>query len=374
MQFAELSTVKHRVRLGAPLPFNVRDADKTLLLARGQQVESFEQLSALFKRGALVDVAELQSPRDEILKAPRAALPGLWSRCLTQVSQTLLSPTEGSFATVLEQATGPVLALIDRDPDLAIFQVLRQGSNANVAYGAQRSVQTSITAYLVGQRLGWDSEQCERLLKVALTMNIAMLELQGELAQQKVPLTPAQRGDLQTHPMRSLRMLELAGVKDAAWLQAVLQHHEQEDGNGYPSGTTEISDLASLARRADVYTSKLSSRSSRDAMAADIAGRQMFMQDPGHPMTAALVKEFGIYPPGCYVRLNSGELGIVVGRGENITSPTVACLTNERGAPIANPLRKQTADRASGVAGVVGESNINVRLPLDRLAALVIAD
>ena len=31
---------------------------------------------------------------------------------------------------------------------------------------------------------------------------------------------------------------------------------------------------------------------------ADLAGRQMFMQDPGHLMTAALVKEFGICPSG----------------------------------------------------------------------------
>ena len=36
--------VKHRVHLGAPLPFNVRHADQTLLLARGQQVESSDCL------------------------------------------------------------------------------------------------------------------------------------------------------------------------------------------------------------------------------------------------------------------------------------------------------------------------------------------
>jgi len=40
MHCAALSTVKHRVRLGAPLPFNVRDADRSLLLARGQMVAS----------------------------------------------------------------------------------------------------------------------------------------------------------------------------------------------------------------------------------------------------------------------------------------------------------------------------------------------
>ncbi len=373
MQFAELSTVKHRVRVGAPLPFNVRDADRTLLLARGQQVETTDHLSALFRRGALVDVAELQSPRDEIMKAPRAALPGLWSACLSRVSQTLLAPQGESFKAVLDEAAGPVQALIERDPDLAIFQVLRQGNNADVAYGAQRSLQAAITGFLVAQRLGWDTEQCERLFKVALTMNLSMLELQGQLSHQTVPPTPEQRNELRTHPMRSVRMLELSGVTDEAWLKAVLQHHEQEDGGGYPSGTTDICELATLARRADVYTSKLSGRSSRDAMAADMAGRQMFMQDPGHPMTAALVKEFGIYPPGCYVRLATGETGIVVRRGATITAPIVACLTTPSGLALAKPVRRETSDKGSAVAGVVGESSVSNRLPLDRLAALVTA-
>jgi hypothetical protein len=162
-------------------------------------------------------------------------------------------------------------------------------------------------------------------------------------------------------------------VKDEAWLQAVLHHHEQEDGSGYPSGTSDVGDLASLARRADTYTGKLASRGWRDALSADLAGRQMFMADPGHPMTTALVKEFGIYPPGCYVRLASGELAIVTGRGPSITTPMVSCLTNERGFPLAAPKTVNTADKASAVAHVVGESHVNVRLPLDRLAALVTA-
>jgi hypothetical protein len=373
MQFAELSTVQHRVRLGAPLPFNVRDADKTLLLARGQHIESADQLSALFKRGALVDLAELQSARDEIMKAPRSALPGLWSRCLSRVSQTLLAPQGETFSAVLDEAAGPVQTLIERDPDLAIFQVLRQGNNADVAYGAQRSLQSAITGYLVAQRLGWDTPQCERLFKVALTMNLSMLELQGQLSHQTVPPTPEQRTELRTHPMRSVRLLELAGVADEAWLKAVLQHHEQEDGAGYPSGSTEIGELASLARRADVYTSKLSGRSSRDALSADMAGRQMFMQDPGHPMTAALVKEFGIYPPGCYVRLASGVTGIVVQRGASITAPVVACLTTAGGVPLAQPERQETGDKQHAISCVVGESSVPGRLPLDRLAALVTA-
>jgi HD-GYP domain-containing protein (c-di-GMP phosphodiesterase class II) len=369
MPFAELSTVKHRLQPGAPLPFNVRNADRTLLLARGQMVESHEQLEAIMRRGALVDLSELQTPRDEILKAPRELLPQLWSRALSQLSQTLAVSAEASFREALTEAALPVQTLVERDPDLAIFQVLRQGAGADTDYGAQRSLQTAITSLLVAQRLAWAPEEAERAFKVALTMNLSMLELQGQLARQASPPSAEQRHALQTHPMRSVRLLETAGIADPLWLKAVLQHHECEDGRGYPAGTTDVGELASLVRRSDLYTSKLSSRSTRDAISADLAGRQMFMQDPGHPMTAALVKEFGIYPPGCHVRLVSGELAVVVARGATITAPVVACLTNARGAPLPVPLRRETTDKAHAVAAVVGEASVGKRMPLERLMA-----
>ncbi len=373
MSYTQLSAVKHRVQLGAPLPFNVRNTDRTLLLARGHVVDSFEQLQAILERGALVDISELQTPRDEILKAPRELLPRMWNHALQQLGQTLATPSDAGFRQALTDAAAPVQTLVERDPDLAIFQVLRQGANGDMEYGAQRSLQTAITSLLVAQRLNWQPEEAERAFKVALTMNLAMLELQGQLARQSTAPTPEQRKDLQTHPMRSARLLAMAGVADQVWLKAVLQHHENEDGSGYPSGTSEVSELASLVRRSDIYTSKLTSRSSRDAMAADLAGRQMFMQDPGHPMTAALVKEFGIYPPGCHVRLASGELAMVVGRSDVITAPLVTCLTDAAGKPLAMPKRRDTKDRAHAVVAVVGESSVKTRLPLDRLMAALVA-
>jgi HD-GYP domain-containing protein (c-di-GMP phosphodiesterase class II) len=193
------------------------------------------------------------------------------------------------------------------------------------------------------------------------------------LARQTEALSSEQRLALHGHPEKSVRMLQSAGITDADWLSAVLRHHEQEDGGGYPRGCTEVGELASLVRRADVYTSKLASRASRDALSADMAGRQMFMQDPGHPMTAALVKEFGIYPPGSYVRLASGEMGVVVARGELITAPVVACLTDESGAPLRAPRRRDTRHGAHAILAVVGESSARVRLPLERLLELLSA-
>ena len=378
MQFAELTHGKHRIAPGAPLPFNVRNADHTLLLARGQRIESAAHL-VLLERGALVDLAELLPPAAganpcmAIKHASRAELPGLWKNALSKVAAVLDIAPDPSFCAALVEASEPVQAPITRDPDLAIFQVLQQGADADQNHGAQRSIQTAITSLLVAQRLGWAAEQAERAFKVSLTMNLSMLQLQGTLARQNTPPTAAQREAIKTHPERSRQMLALTGITDADWLPAVAQHHEAEDGSGYPSGCSTVGELASLVRRADNYTSKLAPRLSRPALPPDLAGRQMFMQDPGHTITTALVKEFGIYPPGCLVRLVSGELALVVARGPTITTPVVACLTNERGAALPTPVRRQTTAKGSAVHSVVAAASTPFKVSFEK-ALLATAD
>ena len=370
MQYAELSVLKQRVLVGNPLPFNVRDADRSLLLARGHVVASHAQMEALFERGALVDIDELKARSDEVSAAPRERLPELWRSCMDEVGHALQTSPHAGYTAALEDAAAPVLALIERDPDLAIFQVLRQENSSHLQYGVTHSVHSAITVHMVAQRLRWDAEATQRVFKAALTMNLSMFELQGELSQQTAPLTEAQREAIHSHPQRSVEMLELAGVTDRAWLDSVAQHHEVAGGSGYPTGLSEVSETAALLRRADIYTAKLSGRAKRDAMTADQAGRQMFMQDPGHPMSAALAKEFGVYPPGCHVALVTGELAIVIQRGQTVTTPIVAAITNERGAALAEPVRRDTSRKGQAIVGVVADRKVNVRVPTAKLLAL----
>ena len=75
--------------------------------------------------------------------------------------------------------------------------------------------------------------------------------------------------------------------------------------------------LASLARRAEIYTAKLASRECRAALAADIAGRQMFAQDPGNSTTAALIKEFGVHPSAAMFALCRGRFESVFRRRDS---------------------------------------------------------
>ena len=252
MQFSQLATVKHRLSVGKPLPFNVRNADHTLLLARGQVVDTCDQMEALFTRGALVDLAELRAAQDAINDAPPEQLPRLWGQCLDRVGQALQACTQEGFGQALDEVSAPVQALIERDSDLAIFQVLRQDGNKHTQYGITHSVYTAITAFLVAQRLGWDAASVQKVFKVALTMNLSMLELQGLLAEQSTPVTSEQREAILSHPQRSVQMLELAGITDRDWLDGVADHHVAADGSGYPAGRREVNDFAALARASKI--------------------------------------------------------------------------------------------------------------------------
>jgi HD-GYP domain-containing protein (c-di-GMP phosphodiesterase class II) len=353
MQCSPLSFVQQHIQVGVPLPFNIRDHDKTLLLAKGRRVDTEGQLRALLERGALVDIDELRSPADRIAQASAAELPGLWTDCLQAVNAALRQAHDVDFADALETASAPVLALVERDPDLAILQVLRQQGNVHVDYGLNHSSHAAIASWLVAQRLGWSADESQRAFKVALTMNVSMLELQGQMALQTTPLTDEQRAAVHAHPHFSRQMLELTGVTDPDWLDAVDDHHEADDGSGYPAGRRDVGDIARLVRRADIYTAKLSPRAGRSAMAADLAGRQMFIDDPGHPMVAAMVKEFGVYPPGCFVRLASGETGMVVRRGPTVLTPVVAVLGTRHGTAMSHPEQRDTSRRTHAVQAVL---------------------
>lgn len=374
MHHMPLSQVRHRVNAGQPLPFNVYRPDTTLLLARGQVVQTPQQLEALFERGSLVDLAELRAAVPDVLdprSAPRALLPGLWRDAMARVGEVLMRPEAQTFTGALDEAARPLQELISRDPDLAIFQVLRQEGNAHVQYGLTHSVHAAIVARLVAQRLGWPEPDMARAFKAALSMNVAMLELQGQLAEQTYPPTDAQRAQIRSHPERGRALLEMAGITDRDWLLAVEQHHESRDGAGYPQGTREPSELATLLHRADVYTAKLSARATREAQSADQAGREIFMQDPGHPVCAALVKEFGVYPPGCFVALASGETGVVVARGSTVMTPMVAALTNAYGGILPEPVRRDSRLPLYAIVGVLQPRQMRARLVPEKIAALI---
>lgn len=368
MQLLPLQEVVGQIKLGFPLAWGIRDGNGMLLLARGHRVVDAAMLSALLSRGVFVDAAEIRAARAASSNAtkPKEGFFGRW-RLASGRLNTLLTTSPADLRSALDEIVSVLMALADRYPDKVLFQILRHDQTKLQSYGVSHSLHCAAVCCLTGKRMGWDDAQRRSLVSAAISMNVAMIELQGRLAVQAAPPSPEQRQEINDHPIRSAHLLMAAGVDDPTWLTAVEQHHELTDGTGYPSRRTDVAEMAQALHYVDVFTAKMSARSSRLALMPDVAARDIFSGSAGHPLAAALVKEFGIYPPGCFVRLASGEVAIVVQRGQSVTSPVVACLTNVAGQPMMAAPRRETADKANAIVALVADADVMVRVPWETL-------
>jgi HD-GYP domain-containing protein (c-di-GMP phosphodiesterase class II) len=371
-----LKLVQNHIQVGTPLPWGVRDAEGELLLARGQVVASQSQLEALLSRGAFVDadeakaVAASRAAEQVAPKARPANLFGLWEQAIWRLDRLLRSiESEGEFQSRADALARDLIALVQRDTDIAIFLAVRQ-SDRFAIYGLTHALHTALVCMLMAKRLDWDEQHTGTLVVAALTMNVSVFELQGKLAAQGIPPTASQKEAIHGHPLHSVELLKAAGITDEAWLTAVAQHHERADGSGYPHGLKEISELGQALRYADVFMAKISRRTLRAAMPIQQAARELFQEDQGGVLAAAIIKELGIYPPGNFVKLRSGEIAIVVRRGATANTPMVASLSNKSGVPILHTVSRSTAERDYEITAIVPAESFPLRVPPERLYGL----
>lgn len=364
-----------KVQLGTPLPWSVRDAQGQLLLSKGHVVESEHQLEQLLERGAFVDaeevraaagVAEPERPKATLVAPPN--LFDLWDQTTDALHKLLTNVVqEPDFAGRMEQFAQRIVELVDLNPDIALYRCVRQEHAKNFYYGYTHSVHTAALCILMARHLTWPAHRMMSLVKAALSMNMTILDLQGQMAGQDVPMKDKQREVIHEHPVQAVALLEQAGIVDADWLAAVRQHHERPDGSGYPLGCEDVCEMAVALRVADVLMAKISPRSLRAALPPQEAVRQLYREDKGGPLSTAIIKEFGIYPPGDFVKLASGELGIVVQRTDNARAPIVASITDTAGHAVARTLRHNTGDTGFAIVSTVADKTMLVRLPPERL-------
>ncbi len=347
---------------GAPLPFRVLDAQGRLLLADGQRIADARQLSALMERGACVewpDVERVRRERGAVGVDPgiehavrRETLFDRWEQFVWKLDTLLrvLGRDAGQVVDIDALAT-QFIGLVDREVDAALFLGMRQDDRRFALYGITHAMHTATVVLLAARTLGWPLAAQHRMVLAALTMNAAIVELQGRMAEQADPPTKKQIETIRAHPQASADLLRASGVTDADWLAAVEEHHERPGPGGYPRGVQATSDAAHLLRAADVFMAKVSPRALRAPMVPQQAARQLFQEEGGGPIAGALIKAIGVHPPGDLVKLKNGEAAIVVQRAAPGRATQVAALLDARGKVLSGAPRRDTAKPDFAIAG-----------------------
>jgi HD-GYP domain-containing protein (c-di-GMP phosphodiesterase class II) len=388
------------LRIGRPLPFTVRDGSGVVLLARGAAIQTDKQLQLLQSRPLFIDTAESETVRravngqldrmflqdvalgriadakpdyDVIAPSARAADAVLdWPNLQMRLRLLLADPRSAGWPDRLRHVRDDILVLLERNPDRALMRLVHDASNEFLDYSANHSLLTCVLVSLSCRQVaGWDPAWHDALTLAALSMNVAITQLQDELARQAGPLGEQQRAALRDHAENAAVLLAEAGVTDDIWLHAVRHHHSAPPGPVAGRSPQEL--VARLIRRADRYAARLSPRKSRPASSATAAAQAALLDEGGHTDEAgqALIRTLGLYPPGVWVRLQCGEVGMVLRRSAVAKAPVVVSLVSKTGLALAVPALRNTRLPAYEVTGSVAPGQVKVRPNLDALEKMV---
>ncbi|QEL55928.1 HD-GYP domain-containing protein [Chromobacterium paludis] len=212
--------------------------------------------------------------------------------------------------------------------------------------GSAQSVHVAAILAVLGRRLGRSEAELRPLLGAALSMNLAITGLLNQLAAQSEPMDQTQQELMFAHPVLASALLREAGVEDERWHRLVLQHHERQDGTGFPLGLAgeEIDPDALLLQMVDLVCACAHQPQLPAQVLGSLFRGELGQFPPAH--VSLLVKELGIYPPGSFVRLASNEVAVVTHRGDKANTPKVAALRKLDGPPYVDPLLRDTRQSA----------------------------
>lgn len=254
----------------------------------------------------------------------------------------------------------------------ALYLLIQHAAHSNEQYSSHHAMLCAVICESVSRTLGWQPIARQRIGRAALTMNVAMTQLQDTLAMRDDPLRPIHKQQLSSHAQRSADLLAQAGVEDEVWLNIVRQHHDAALAAAPLAGLDPTQRMTRLLMSVDRFSARISRRGSRSPQSPLIAARDLCVGEDGLPdeFGAAILRMVGMYPPGSYVRLVNGELAVVLTPGRRMNQPQVAVIQGSSGLALSNPILRDTALPGREVVEAVPVAQVRVSVDPDRALSL----
>lgn len=215
------------------------------------------------------------------------------------------------------------------------------------SYTYQHSVNVAVLSLVIGIQLQLDKKKLYDLCLGALIHDIGKALIPENILLKNDKLTEEEIKIVREHTKRGYDFLKGSVDISAVSRIIALQHHEREDGKGYPDkrSNDEINQLAKIVAVADVYDALTSDRPYRKAMSPNDAV-EYIMANGQTQFSYEVVKAFSRsivpYPEGTIVRLSNEEIAVVEEAFPNFTlRPKVKIINkkNEKGEDLYRDLR-----------------------------------
>ena len=294
----------------------VYDNGGYLLLGNGSKLDQ-ESLHALSIYG--VGEVVIQDPRVADITVQPLVPPELEAE-VTQCLRQLITESQGN-AFIEDELL--------KDIERAVYSMVRESfpavvGEANVTgcpnladYPYAQPARVACLAMLIGKKIGYDIFELTKLGLAALLMNIGYVLVPPEAVSHPDSLQEKILQDIPRHAQRGGEILAQYPHLGKDVMEAVEQHHERWDGSGYPARLkgTEICAFARIIAIADTYYELVSVQADREGYMPHEAA-EFILAWSGSLFDQEFVHIFSrlvpLYPTGMTVKLNSGEVGIVI--------------------------------------------------------------
>ena len=231
------------------------------------------------------------------------------------------------------EAASEITDSVLRNPDAATLLVQMQAKSGETF---ERAIYVSVMMSIFGRFLQLTKESIANLGLLGLLQDSGKLHLPNHLLTKIEPLTAEEEALYRTHVEQSVKILNGTPGLPVELPGLATLHHEHYDGSGYPRGLRggAIAMAGMIAGIVDAFDNCVAPRpygkqmSPSDALSLIYKGR-------GTRFQPALAEQFiqclGVYPVGCAVELNTGEIGVIIAQNTLRLKPRVMVVKDAKG-------------------------------------------
>jgi len=227
------------------------------------------------------------------------------------------APDPQAAQTIVEALSNAVTQ--DRSSMIALTTL-----KAHDAYTFSHMVNVSLLTMAQARTLGIQGSLLREFGLAGLMHDIGKVKTPPELLVKADRLTGSETALVQRHVIDGAHLLRRTSNMPALPPVVAFEHHLKYDFSGYPEGIGRraLNLCTMLVSISDVFDALRTKRPYRDALPTERV-RAMIAAQSGGAFEPTLLRRFitlmGLFPVGCFVRMRSGEVGVVT--AEHTTDP-----------------------------------------------------
>lgn len=204
-------------------------------------------------------------------------------------------------------------------------------------YLLAHSINVCILSIVLGYSMGMTRNELFELGEAALLHDIGMAKVPWHIWNKKGTLSDDEFLQVQKHTLHGADiLLSVKGISPQAQVVAY-QHHERMDGSGYPKGVKDhrIHEYSRIVAVVDVFEAMTSPRKYREKIFGNKALSYILTRIKtkfDEDVVRAFVRHLSLFPIGSLLRLNTGEVALVVSSNpDHPLRPTVKVIKDGEG-------------------------------------------